>query len=153
MPASLPVPLHRQQSEGDCLPACLQMILDYWGQPASREELSHLLDTDPDVGTPASRALRLQSPRLSVTYIQAEPAALRDWLAQSVPVIVLVDTGELPYWPRRCAHAIVLIGLEGSTAYVNDPAFETAPVSVSFDDLMLASDAMSNMVIVVTPSA
>ena len=152
MPATLPVPLRRQQSEGDCLPACVQMMLDYWGLPVSRQDLLRLLGTDPDMGTPASRVLRLQSPVLSVTYTQADESNLQDWLAQRVPVIVLVDTAELPYWSRRTAHAIVLAGVEGSTAYVNDPAFDTAPLSVRLDELLLASDAMSNLVVVMKPA-
>lgn len=41
MPATLPVPLRRQQSEGGCLPVCIQMVLDYWGQHVGR-----LHDTD-----------------------------------------------------------------------------------------------------------
>jgi ABC-type bacteriocin/lantibiotic exporter with double-glycine peptidase domain len=152
MPTTLPVPLHRQPSEADCLPACVQMVLDYWGRPANWQDLIRQLDTDPDVGTPASRVLRLQSATLSVTYRPANETDLRSWLAQRIPVIVLVDTSELPYWSRRTAHAVVLVGVEDLTAYVNDPAFETAPLPVLLGDLLLASDAMSNLVIVFTPA-
>ena len=148
MPATLPVPLHRQQNESDCLPVCIQMVLDYWGLPVSYQDLARQLDTDLDVGTPASRVLRLQSSTLSVEYSQADEAKLRGYLAQRVPVVMLVDTAELPYWSRRAAHAVVLVGVEGPTAYVNDPAFEIAPLSVNLGDLLLASDAMSNLVII-----
>ena len=60
MPDNLLVPLHRQQSEGDCLPVCVQMVLDYWGQPAARDDLIAQLHTDPDVGIPGSRVLQLR---------------------------------------------------------------------------------------------
>jgi ABC-type bacteriocin/lantibiotic exporter with double-glycine peptidase domain len=152
MPATLPVPLHRQQSEGDCLPVCIEMVLGYWGLPVSYQDLTRQLGTDPNVGTPASRALRLQSSTLSVEYSQADEAKLRDYLAQHVPVVMLVDTAELPYWSRRAAHSVVLVGVEGSMAYVNDPAFDIAPLSVNLGDLLLASDAMSNLVIIIMPT-
>jgi ABC-type bacteriocin/lantibiotic exporter with double-glycine peptidase domain len=129
------------------------MVLDYWGLSVSRQDLLRLLGTDPDMGTPASRVLRLQSPVLSVTYTHADESNLQDWLAQRVPVIVLVDTAELPYWSRRAAHAIVLAGAEGATAYVNDPAFDMAPLSVNLGDLLLASDAMGNLVIIIAPAS
>ncbi len=151
MPASLPIPLRRQGSEGDCLPACVQLVLDYWGRPTSRESLIAQLGTDPEIGTPASRVLALQFTGLAATYRPAGENHLRNWLARGIPVIVLVDTGELLYWARRAAHALVLVGLEGSTAYVNDPAFDSAPLPLGLGDLLLASDAMGNMVAVIAP--
>lgn len=152
MPANLPVPLKRQQTEGDCLPVCVQMVLAFWGRPASRESLLKQLGADPDIGTPAARLARLESAALSVQYRRAEESDLRLWIAQRIPVILLVDTGELPYWPRRCAHAVVLVGLEGPTAYLNDPAFDAAPIAVPIGDLLLASDAMNNLAAVITPA-
>jgi ABC-type bacteriocin/lantibiotic exporter with double-glycine peptidase domain len=128
------------------------MVLDYWGRSVSRQDLARQLNTDPDVGTPASRVLRLQSSTLSVVYTHADEDKLRGWLAQRVPVIVLVDTAELPYWSHRAAHAVVLVGVEGDSAYIHDPAFETAPLSVRLGDLLLASDAMSNLVVAITPA-
>ncbi len=153
MPANLAVPLYRQQSESDCLPVCVQMVQAYWGRPASRAALIKQLGTEPALGTPASRLLRLQSSAWSVQYQRADESDLRRWLAQHIPVILLVDTAELPYWSRRCAHAIVLIGLEGDTAYVNDPAFDAAPIAVPLGDLLLAFDAMNNLAAVITPAA
>ena len=153
MPNALPVPLHRQQSEGDCLPVCAQMVLAYWELPGDRQDLITQLGADPDVGTPGSRVLRLQSSTLSVAYQRADERDLRHWISQRVPVIMLVDTAQLPYWSRRCAHAVVLVGLEGDAAYVNDPAFEAAPLAVALADLLLASDNMGNLVAVIAPIA
>lgn len=151
--SSLPVPLYRQQSEGDCLPTCVQMVLAYWGQFVSRDSLMRQFATDPNVGTPGSRVLRLQSAAWSVIYRRADENDLRRWMAQRIPAILLVSTSELPYWSRRCAHAVVLVGLEGSAAYVNDPAFETAPISVALGNLLLASDTMDNLAAVIAPAS
>lgn len=151
MPNNLPVPFHRQRSEGDCLPACLQMVLTYWGLSADRSDLIEQLGTDPQVGTPGSRVLQLRLRDYSVIYRAVTDLELQQWIDQKIPVILLVDTAQLPYWSSRTAHAIVLIGLDGLTAYVNDPAFDTAPLSVPFADLLLASDAMGNLAAVILP--
>lgn len=82
---------------------------------------------------------------LTVTYRPVTELELQQWIAQRIPVILLVDTAQLPYWSRRTAHAVVLVGLDGSTAYVNDPAFATAPLALPFNDLLLASDSLGNL--------
>jgi len=40
--------------------------------------------------------------------------------------------------------------VDGSTVYVNDPAFATAPLALSFTDLLLASDCMGNLAAVIS---
>ncbi len=87
------------------------MVLDYWGQPTSRDDLIAQLRTDPDVGTPGSRILQLRLRGLAVTYRPVTELDLQQWLAQRIPVILLVDIGQLPCWSRRAAHAIVLKNL------------------------------------------
>ncbi len=69
MATSLPVPHRRQQSEAGCLPACVEMVLAYLGEARSQEVLFRQLGTNPDIGTPASRVLRLQSRSLTVSYV------------------------------------------------------------------------------------
>ena len=76
MPNALPVPLHRQQSEGDCLPVCVQRVLAYWRLPGDRQDLITQLGADPDVGTPASRVLA--------------------WLAFRVALTLLIQRGDTP---------------------------------------------------------
>jgi hypothetical protein len=66
-------------------------------------------------------------------------------------LILLVDTAQLPYWSHRTAHAVVLMGLDDSTAYVNDPAFDTAPLTIPLGDLLLASDGVGNLAAVIAP--
>lgn len=151
MPDTLPVPLHRQQSESDCLPICVQMVLDYWGHPANRDDLIAQLGTDPAAGTPGSRVLQLRLRGLAVTYGPTTELDWRQRLAQRIPVILLIDTSQLPYWSCHTAHALVLVGLESSIAYVNDPAFDTAPLALPLGDLLLASDIMGNLAAIIAP--
>jgi len=148
---NLPVPHRRQQSEAGCLPACVEMVLAYAGQTHSQVALSRLLGTDTEIGTPASRVLRLQSPALSVSYLQASLVDIRSWLAEQTPIIALVHTVELPYWSERCAHAVVVVGMDDAGVWVNDPAFDQAPLCVPVGDFALARDAMDNFVAVIRP--
>jgi len=149
----LSVPHHRQKSEAGCLPACVAMVLAYWQDPHSQEAISRSLGTDPHVGTPASRVLRLRSRSLSVFYGQASPIEIRQWLEARVPVIALVHTLELPYWSQACAHAVVVIGVDEGSVWVNDPARVQAPVRVPMGDFILACGAMDNYVAVIRPSS
>jgi hypothetical protein len=55
-----------------------------------------------------------------------------------VPCIVFVRTGDLPYWQVDTRHAVVLVGLDATNAYLRDPGVEDAPVAVSIDAFMLA---------------
>jgi len=151
--ARLPVPHRRQQSEAGCPLACVEMVLAYWGQARSQEALSRKLGTDPDVGTPASRVLRLQSRSLKVSYTKASLSEIQRRLEEQVPVVALVHTAELPYWSRPCAHAVVVVEMDDTWVWVNDPAFDQAPIRVSTGDFSLACDAMDNYIAVLQPSS
>jgi hypothetical protein len=60
-------------------------------------------------------------------------------LSTGSPVIVFVRTSELPYWHEDTAHALVLVGLDDTFAYVLDPAYPSEiPVSVEIGDFALA---------------
>ncbi|MBK8047255.1 MAG: hypothetical protein IPK16_09120 [Anaerolineales bacterium] len=54
------------------------------------------------------------------------------------PPIIFVDTGELPYWNLQLRHAILMVGYDEVDVFLNDPAWDTAPMTTSWDDLMLA---------------
>jgi hypothetical protein len=57
-----------------------------------------------------------QIPSLSILYLQASLDDVRGWLADHIPVIALVQTLELPYWSRRSAHALVVVGVQETTS-------------------------------------
>jgi hypothetical protein len=122
------------------------MVLAYNGLEADQHALARQLDVIEEIGAPASRVLRLNSPSFAVTYREGDDADLRTALARGTPPILSVTTGELPYWDEDTAHAIVLVGMNDETALVNDPAFEEAPVSVRIGDLLLAWDEAHNAV-------
>lgn len=134
----LKIPHIHQRYETDCLVACAAMVLDAAGFRADYHQLMRLLGTT-ELGTPHSRVKQLARlhPEIVVIY---EIGALEDiaqFLDNGYPVVVFVDTAELPYWNWATGHAVVIVGYSEQTFYLHDPEF-TAPQSVSFGDLELA---------------
>ena len=151
MPADwLTVPHHRQNQDADCLPACVAMVLEYLGWPMAYDVLLRLLGTEPH-GTVARHVLRLTRMGLSVVYREGTLAELRAWLDRRQPVIVLVETGELPYWSYTTLYAIVLIGYDEGHFYANDPYFAQTPLAIPIGDLELAWLEMGNRYITIMP--
>ena len=133
----LPVPHYEQSQDGRCLPACARMVLTYLGQDVGEDHLAHLLRTRP-FGTPADNIRLLSASGWIVTFDRGTEFDLRRCLDQGLPCIVFVKTEALPHWQAEDAHAVVLVGLSGETAYVNDPAFESAPQAVPLEHFLLA---------------
>ncbi|MBX3056681.1 MAG: C39 family peptidase [Anaerolineae bacterium] len=136
----LPVPHFRQLNDGYCLPACTQMVLAYWGIQRDQAVLAQQLYMLPGAGTPGSRLRLLASPQLEVFYGEGTFADLEAAVAVRVPPIVLVHTNQLPYWQQAFAHAVVVIGIEGTGVVLHDTA-----VRVSRGDFELAWDEMANL--------
>ena len=133
----LPVPLHLQRSDGDCLAACAAMALDFWGAPCDYDRLLRLLQVKP-YGTPGSRLNHLITLGAHVRYAQGALDELFDYLSKGYPCIALVHTGHLPYWTLSTDHAVLVVGFDEHVVCVNDPAFEQASQGVSHADFELA---------------
>jgi ABC-type bacteriocin/lantibiotic exporter with double-glycine peptidase domain len=134
----LAVPHQQQDKAGWCLPACVAMVAAYWQQPLLQTDVANWLCTQDDIGTPAGRMRRLAQRGFDVVYRTGSVLELEAWLAKKTPCILFVRTGELPYWEVDTPHALVLIGIEGDSAYVLDPTTEAAPTIVRLGDLILA---------------
>ena len=113
------------------------MVLAYLGHHLPEEQVAQVLRSYP-FGTPAPNVRYLESLGVSVTFGQASLARLRDWLQARIPCIVFVQAGDLPYSTSEGFHAIVVVGVSENTAYIHDPASDTAPQVVPLDHLMLA---------------
>lgn len=150
MSNTLSVPHRRQLADGYCLPACVEMVLAYWGIEQKQSDLAEQLQLIPGAGVPGNRVRLLASNTLEVFYGQGEPADLQAALAAGKPPIVLVHTAELPYWTEAAAHAVVLLGMDESGVVVNDPGVTEAATEISVGDFLLAWDEMANLYAVIS---
>lgn len=133
----LPVPHYKQSADGQCLPACVRMVLAYLGRDLTKAQIAKVLHSYP-FGTPAPNVRFLESLGLSVTFGQMSLSRLRAYLQNDVPCIVFVQAGDLPYSGAEGFHAVVVAGLGEHIVYINDPAFDAGPQSVPLDHFMLA---------------
>ncbi|MCB0190684.1 MAG: C39 family peptidase [Anaerolineae bacterium] len=137
-PVMLPVPHMRQRHPGECLAACAAMVLTYLGFSTSYERLLKLLRVEQGIGTPASNIRELGQLGVTVIYKQGTLAELHDHLTNDRPCIAFVQSGELPHWNTDTDHAIVVVGLDETYIYLNDPEFPDAPLQVPHGDFDLA---------------
>jgi hypothetical protein len=113
------------------------MVLEYLAQHPIYDDLLRVLDIGP-IGAPRRNIVRLTSRNISIVYREATVAILLDLVQHGVPVIVFVDTGELPYWSSATNHAVVVVGADAEQLLVNDPAYPEAPIVVTVGDFELA---------------
>lgn len=133
----LPVPHFLQRANADCLPACALMVLMYLGRSVRYPRLLRLLVTK-EHGTPFSNLRHLDQLGVQVTIAPGTLDQLYDHLRHNRPCIVSVQTAELPHWEEQTDHAVVVVGMDSQYIYVNDPAFEIAPILVPLGDFDLA---------------
>jgi ABC-type bacteriocin/lantibiotic exporter with double-glycine peptidase domain len=125
------------------------MILTYLQYPVEEDEVTALFEAD-DAGVTASRILRLEQWGFQVIYGSTTFQELQAWLAQDLPPIVLVHTQFLDYWATNTAHAVVVVGIEGDSVYLNDPAFDMAPQLASLDGFLAAWIEMDEVAAIIT---
>jgi ABC-type bacteriocin/lantibiotic exporter with double-glycine peptidase domain len=89
-------------------------------------------------GTAGQNLKYLQSLGVQVIYREGSLAELKAHLKMGTPCIVLVRTEDLSYWSYNTDHALVVIGFDARTIYVNDPAFDKAPLAVPEAEFELA---------------
>ena len=146
MPVFLPIPHFPEAFEGGCLPACCQMVLAYQGIARSQHQIAAQIGHIAGAGAPARNVLRLSRLGVAVDYRRGGSLAdLREALIAKQGVIAFVRTGELPYWLEDTAHALVVVGLVKDVVYVNDPAFEHAPIAVPAGDFELAWESFGSL--------
>jgi len=132
MPQNLLSVSHLQQhTEADCLPVCVQMVLDYLGYPTPYDRLVSLLGSD-WFGTPFRHLNRLAQLGISVSIDHLAVVEIEAYLEQGLPVIACVHTADLSYWAYSSEHVVVIVGIDESHVYVNDPSLAegTYPVPV-----------------------
>ena len=126
------------------------MVLEFYGYSISEAKLARRLGTQA-FGTPAPNLFRLERLGFTVSYESVTLATLRANLEASIPCLVFVLTGELPYWNENAAHVVVAIGIDDEAIYVNDPAFDEAPQTIPLDYFLLAWSEFDHRCAVIRP--
>jgi len=117
----LSVPHFRQEHPHTCLPACARMVLAYWGQEHTEEELAQAFDSVPLWGTrPEAVVTGLESLGYHGLWFEnANLERLVDLLSHGWPVIVFLRASDLPHG-RAGLHAVVVVGIEGESVICLD---------------------------------
>ena len=135
----LPVPHRTEAFVGACLPACCQMVLAFCGISESQAKIAAHIEHIKGAGTPSRNITRLVAFGVEVEWKEdGKVDKLQQAIVDGKVPVVFVRTGELPYWGQDTPHALVVVGIGANTVYVNDPAFENAPIPVQVGDFELA---------------
>lgn len=126
------------------------MVLALFGSRHTDAELRTLTRTDPN-GTPARSLTELTQLGFDVTFATTDIAGLAAYLTSGLPLIALLNTGSLPDWSISCDHVAVVVGVDDSWIYLNDPYFDAAPQQVSHADFLRAWSANGCTVAIMRP--
>jgi ABC-type bacteriocin/lantibiotic exporter with double-glycine peptidase domain len=113
------------------------MVLAYQNRQRSEQELVAILGTQ-SFGTPISHVNKLLAHQYRVELRSFSEEELKNYLLQEIPLIARVWTGMLTYWSEETFHVVVVVGFDDNHLYLNDPAFVTAPQSVTWDSFLAA---------------
>lgn len=133
----LPVKHMPQEAKAGCLAAVASMYLDFLGISVSQSSLYRLFGTT-QFGAVRFELARAERYGVWVVFGKNDETALLRYLSARQSVIAFVMTDELPYWDEPTQHALLVIGYDEQTYFVNDPAFPNAPIPIPEGDLLLA---------------
>ncbi len=102
------VPHLEQELDYSCLPACVRMVLAFYGHKCAEAELRILLKTRPGGTSPLQVMWRLPELRFEAHVQTGSQPILRETLAAGRPCIVHVWTQPLTHWQEEVIHALVV---------------------------------------------
>lgn len=130
--------LHRQQrTQSDCLAVCVQMVMDYLGFSFTYDQIFQLLGVR-SFGAPFRSVKRLESTLLAVTIAHLDRAEIAAYLGRGLPVLVGIHTADLRYWSQSVDHVVVVVGLDETYVYVQDPSLAAGPQAIPLVEFDLA---------------
>jgi predicted double-glycine peptidase len=150
---SIPVPHYQQERDYSCVPACVRMVLAFYGQDHAESDLRILLRTRVAGTSTANVMLKLPGLGFDVAVTSATFYELEQNVRAGDPCIVQVWTEHLSHWDTIWMHNVVVIGFDDDLVLVNDPAFPDAPQAIPRDEFIVAWSEADRILIRITPHA
>lgn len=145
----LPVPHFEQSRDGACLPACVRMILAFWGDPRPESQIAAQLGTKP-FGTPISNVVRLSAWGYDAALVDLmQRPLLERYLEDGKPIIARVWTAMLDYWQQVTSHVVVVIGCNEQGVIINDPALADGGHFILWDAFLAAWAEFDEMAVII----
>jgi ABC-type bacteriocin/lantibiotic exporter with double-glycine peptidase domain len=121
----LPVPHLRQEHSYTCLPACIRMILAYYGAEYGEEEIVRYFHVFPRLGTAVESVVTgLRAMGYHALWFEnASLERLAELLTHNWPVIAFFRAADLPHG-RGGLHSVVVVGIENGKVVCLDPALD-----------------------------
>lgn len=149
---TLKIPHYEQELNNSCLPACVRMVLAYFGIEKSEQSIRILLKTKP-AGTNPVNLTNLRNWDIDTILSSSNLDELQNNLLQEHPAIALLWTGILSYWDSNkyldYLHAVVVVGYDKENILVNDPAFSNYPKTIPTDEFLEAWSYSQQMLILI----
>ena len=148
----LNVPHFRQEFNYSCVAACVRMVIAHYGRNESEDSVRQLLGTT-SRGTRAANVANVVQLGFDVRFGPSNLLQLRATLAADVPSIIFLLTGTLDYWETNEAHAVVLIGVDAASVYLNDPFFDTFAQQTSLANFQQAWATTGHLAAFIRPQS
>jgi ABC-type bacteriocin/lantibiotic exporter with double-glycine peptidase domain len=142
------VPHFQQELDYSCLPACVRMVLAFYGEQRSELELRRLLKTRVTGTSPAAVMMRLPEIGFEAQVLEASRYLLRKHIESDEPCIAHIWTATLPHWSDDVVHAVVVTDLDDDTIWINDPILASGPTRVAQTAFFAAWAATDHTLIV-----
>lgn len=142
-----PVALPRSRLTADCGPESLCAVMNYWGRPASVEELSRAV-RDPRLGGIYSTDVPLLARRkgLTATFSEGSLPRVRRALEREVPPVIMVASGGGEF------HFFVLSGFNDRLRVLVAEEYENQKRLIGYDELEEIWEPAGRLLIEMEPS-
>ena len=145
------VPHFQQEREYSCLAACVRMVLAFYGNYRSEDDLRRLLKTRVTGTSPANVMLNLPGIGFEALIFDGFQTILRQHISEGTPCIVHLWTDPLPHWQDAVVHAVVVTDIAADTVVLNDPVHAGPATPVPLDTFLQAWAATDHTLILITP--
>lgn len=143
------VPHFQQELDFSCLPACVRMVLAFYGEQRPESELRRLLKTRVTGTSPANVMMRLPDIGYEAYVFEASRSLLRRRIEAGEPCIAHVWTAALPHWNESVVHAVVVTHVDDDTVWINDPILDSGPTPIAQSAFWTAWAATDHTLIVI----